>query len=306
MKGWLALLLLACALPANAEIWRFGLIGDVPYNDRERAELPGMLDAIADRQVAFIAHIGDIKHGIGACDDALFADRFLLFDASRAPFVLVPGDNEWTDCQRLFNGAHDPLERLTKLRTVFWREPRSLGRTKMPLVRQPGSHPEHTRFRLGSVLFVTLNLPGDNNHFGPGEVARPEFLARNPLVLSWLTDSFALARREQLSGIVLLFHANPGFVNFSRGLPHRGYRDFLHALRDESANFPGAVVVVHGDTHFSRIDHPLRGADGKPLRNFTRVETFGYPQMGWTLGIIDTDQPGLFRFEPQPWPARKE
>lgn len=306
MKGWLALLLLACTLPVNGETWRFGLIGDVPYSERERAELPGMLDAMADSQVEFIAHIGDIKHGADTCDDALFADRFRLFDDSRAPFVLVPGDNEWTDCRRLSNGAHDPLERLGKLRALFWSEPQSLGRTKLPLARQPGSHPEHSRFRLGPVLFVTLNLPGDNNHFGPAEAGRPEFLARQPLVLSWLTDSFALARREQLSGIVLLFHANPGFAHFAQGLPHRGYRDFLDVLRYETANFPGAVVVVHGDTHFSRLDHPLRGADGKPLSNFTRVETFGYPFMGWTLGIIDTDHPALFRFAAHPWSTAKK
>ena len=32
------------------------------------------------------------------------------------------------------------------------------------------------------------------------------------------------------------------------------------------------------------------------------AETFGYPLMGWTRGIIDTDSPALFRFETHPWP----
>lgn len=85
---------LVVAPPAAAETWRFGLIGDVPYSDRERAELPKMLDAIADSNVDFVAHIGDIKHGADRCDDALFADRHQLFESSRVPFVFLPGDNE--------------------------------------------------------------------------------------------------------------------------------------------------------------------------------------------------------------------
>jgi hypothetical protein len=69
------LLALAACLPAQAETWRFALIGDTPYSDYERAELPKMLSAIAERHVEFIAHIGDFKSGSSRCDDALFEDR---------------------------------------------------------------------------------------------------------------------------------------------------------------------------------------------------------------------------------------
>lgn len=77
-------------------------------------------------------------------------------------------------------------------------------------------------------------------------------------------------------------------------------------MQQETENFSGRVIAVHGDTHISRIDQPLRGRDRRTLANFTRVETFGYPLMGWTRGIIDTDHPQLFRFESHPWPPRKE
>lgn len=72
-----------------------------------------------------------------------------------------------------------------------------------------------------------------------GAVNHGEFLERNPVVLAWLQESFALARRDKLAGIVLLFQANPGFAHFSEGLPHRGFRDFLEALRQETLDFPG-------------------------------------------------------------------
>lgn len=304
MKRWLGALLFGLAISAGAETWHFGLIGDVPYSDYERRELPLMLERIADCQVEFIAHVGDFKSGIERCDDSLFADRHQLFEDSRVPFVLVPGDNEWTDCERLAAGAYDPLERLGKLRSLFWSNDFSLGQKKLPLERQPGAYPEHARFRLGPVLFVTLNIPGGDNNFGLTKTPSKTYQTRNPAVLAWLADSFVLARRENLTGIVLLFQANPGFTHFWQGRGHLGYTDFLDLLQSETGKFPGQVVAVHGDTHRSRIDHPLRDAAGKPLANFTRVETFGYPIMGWTRGTIDTESPTLFRFETHRWPDK--
>lgn len=298
------LCLLGWMMGANAEIWRFALIGDTPYSDYERAELPKMLAAMADSPVELIAHIGDIKSGNERCDDALYEDRRRVFNASRVPFVFVPGDNEWTDCDRLSNGSYVPTERLARLRQFFWSQPLSLGQRSIPLEQQAGAYPEQARFRLGPVLFVTLNLPGSDNNWSERAKSRVEYDARNPQVLAWLRDSFALARRQQLPGIVLLFQANPGFKHFAQGLPHRGYQEFLVTLREETLRFPGHVVAVHGDTHSSQIDHPIRDSAGKRLKNFTRVETFGYPLMGWTRGIIDTDSPKLFRFETYPWSIR--
>lgn len=304
MKAWLAALLIACTPLAQAEVWRIGLIGDVPYTDDERRELPRLLNAITDSRVDFIAHIGDIKHGKDRCDDSLFADRYQLFNSSRAPFIFVPGDNEWADCERVSNGAHDPEERLNKLRSLFWKDNFSLGQKKLALERQPGAYAEHSRFRLGPVLFVTLNLPGGNNNFGMTDVAHPEYLSRNPAVLDWLKENFALARREKLVGIVLLFHANAGFKHFAQGIPHRGYRDFLELLNKETSRFDGQVMVVHGDSHNSRIDHPLRDSKGKRLKRFTRIETFGYPTMGWTQVVIDTESNKLFSIETHPWSTK--
>ena len=306
MKRCLAALLLGWAALAGAETWRFAMIGDTPYSDSERRELPRMLDAIAESHVDFVVHIGDIKNGQSRCDDAVFKDRQQLFDGNPVPFIFVPGDNEWTDCGRLSNGAYDPLERLAALRKIFWQKPDSLGRKRIALERQPGTYSEHSRFRLGPALFVTLNLPGDDNNYGLRSEPRREFLERNPVVLAWLKESFALARREKLAGIVLLFQANPGFARFSEGLPHRGFRDFLETLRQETLGFSGQVVAVHGDSHISRIDQPLRDDNGKKIPNFTRVETFGYPLMGWTRGIVDTDSPTLFRFETYPWPPKAQ
>lgn len=304
MRIWLTAFLFLWNPLAVAETWRFALLGDTPYSEYERQEFPKMLEAIGEAQVDLVIHIGDIKSGRDRCDDSLFEDRKALFNASRAPFVFVPGDNEWADCDRISNGSYDPQERLAKLRSLFWSDGRSLGQRRIALENQPGAYPEHARFRLGPVLFVTLNVPGGDNNSGMAEAPRPEFLARNPAVLEWIKEGFSLARRENLTGIVFLMQANPDFKNFARGLPHRGFRDLLTILRRETLDFPGQVLLVHGDTHHHRIDRPLRDEKGETLERFTRVETYGYPFLGWVKAYIDLDAPRLFRFEAHPWSRR--
>lgn len=290
--------------PAVADSWQFGLIGDIPYSERERRELPRLIAHLGEQQMRFIAHIGDIKSGGERCDDALYTARHADFDASTVPFVYVPGDNEWTDCDRLSNGGYEPVERLQKLRSLFWTDDRSLGRDKLALERQSAAFPEHARFRLGPVLFITLNVPGSDNNYGSGRTPSPEFRQREPAMLAWLKSGFALAKREGLAGVVVLMQANPGFKHFAEGLAHRGYRSLLETLRRETLAFAGPVAVVHGDTHWARVDHPLRDTRGKPIARFTRVETYGYPVMGWIRGTIDTATPELFRFELRPWPGQ--
>lgn len=302
---WLGLLvLLVASFAAHGETWRFAMIGDTPYSSYERDQLPAMLQAVVDNGVELVIHVGDIKNGQSRCDDALFADRRQLFDSVAVPFVLVAGDNEWTDCARASNGNYDPVERLSRLRSIFWPEDHSLGRRTIALQRQAPGYPEHARFRLGPVWFVTLNVPGPDNHFGMGAQPRREYLARNPALLAWLRETFALARHDRAAGVVVAMQANPGFQDFDRGLAHAGFRELLTTLRDESMAFAGQVLLLHGDTHHHQIDQPLVTIKGEKVRNFTRVESYGSPFMGWVKVVIDDQVPGLFRIESNPWPGR--
>lgn len=267
--------------PIAAQTWSFGLLGDTPYSDKERREFPHLLAQMGRSGLDFIVHAGDFKNGNSPCDDALFKDRLALFSESEVPFVLAPGDNEWTDCHRLTAGGYDPVERLSKLRDIFWAEPRSLGKNTLPLTQQNSPYREQAHFVRSPALFATFNLPGSLNNWGLTNQPGHEFQERNPWVLKWLRQSFALARQQDQKGIVLIFQANPGFEDFSRGFGHQGYREFLEALREETLAFPGQVLVLHGDTHWHRIDQPLRDRQGKTIANFRRVESYGYPTLGW-------------------------
>jgi len=78
------------------------------------------------------------------------------------------------------------------------------------------------------------------------------------------------------------------------------YDDFLRALETESLSFPKPVVLVHGDSHIFRIDKPLLNSKtDRVIENFTRVETFGTPDVHWIRVIADSDDPSVFTFKPE-------
>jgi hypothetical protein len=122
----------------GAQRLTFALLGDTPYDDAQRAQFPALVDAVnADPAIRLVLHAGDVKSGSTTCDDARFADLAALYDTFRDPFVLTPGDNEWTDCHRTAAGGYLPTERLEAVRRYFFPEPgRTLGRREMSVQTQ--------------------------------------------------------------------------------------------------------------------------------------------------------------------------
>ena len=314
IRVWCLGLSVFLAGPLAAQPVSFGLFGDTPYSGYEREQLPHMLAAMAREELAFVVHDGDIKNGSSVCSDEVFKDILGVFQASQVPLVYVPGDNEWTDCHRSNNGSFDPLERLGKLRDLFFVGASSLGQKTIPLERQsddsstpPSFTPyrENVRWQAGGTLFVGLNLPGSNNNYrGTGRTGGPvpEFTERSAANHAWLAQGFALARSKQLAGVLIVIQGDPEFEAASAGHPKPGYRDFINQLREETQAFAGQVVLVHGDSHHQQINQPLLDVAGREVvTNFTRVETYGYPFMGWTKGTVDASDPQVFRFSPRPW-----
>ena len=310
-KFLLVLFLLALlAGAASARLVSFGLFGDMPYSQWERDHLPDLLAEMGREELAFVVHDGDIKSGSSVCSDAVLRDILSVFKASKHPLIYVPGDNEWTDCHRSSNGSYDPLERLNKLRQLFFTGDVALGQRKLALKRQSRSpafakYRENVRWETGGALFVGLNLPGsDNNYHGTTDLRGPvpEFVQRSAANRAWLAQAFAHARAKKLAGIMIVIQANPKFDDFNAGKVLPGYLGFLTQLRQETQAFAGQVVLVHGDSHWQQINQPmLDPVSRQPIKNFTRVETFGWPFFGWIKASVDPTDPKVFRFSPRPW-----
>ena len=288
----------------QAQPYHLALIGDFPYSPDQEAEWMRVRDEInRDRSVEFTWHDGDIKSGSTLCTDSLFHHRLGEFNTFRNPLVYVFGDNEWTDCHRANNGAYDPLERLEKLREVFTQGDRSHGERTLKLARQSalpgfGKFRENVRFTRGQALFVGLNIPGSNNNFGRVPEADAEYAERNAANLAWLRAAFSQAKQDRVKGIMVIIQANPGFELAPTDPNRTGFNDFLACLREETLAFDGRVVLVHGDSHFFRIDKPMFQGPGLPsIANFTRVETFGSPNVHWLKVGVDGKDPNVFRFE---------
>ncbi|MEG3849861.1 hypothetical protein QT971_21210 [Microcoleus sp. herbarium19] len=288
--------------------FEFALIGDLPYSAEQEVQFPSLIADINRSPSAFVVHDGDIKSGSSLCDDATFFSRKQLFENFEMPFILVYGDNEWTDCHRSNNGGYDPVERLAKLREIFNRGNQSLGKRTLTLTRQSenpqfAKYRENVRWIYHGIVFFAINMPGSNNNLGRTPEADIEYADRNQANLAWIAESFALAKRSNSKGIMLIAQANPGFELDPADKRRSGYSDFIAALEAQTRNFPGQVVFVHGDTHYFRIDKPLPHFTDETqlprLKNFTRVETFGSPNVHWLRAFYDPKNPNLFEFKQQ-------
>jgi len=294
----------------------FALIGDLGYRPTEEPLLQNVLDDINKTpSLAFVVHVGDLSSPAFACRTEFLSKRLAQFNASAHPFIYTPGDNDWTDChekQKIAGG--NPLERLANLRAMFFQGERSLGRRTMPLARQ-SQNPAFSKFRenvrwdLAGVTFVTLHVPGSNNGLGRAPDGDAEYAERNKANLAWLQEGFAHAKTNNSRAIMVLqqaniFPAHPPTAGSPKNDPH-GFTDTRMLLEKEATAFGKPVVLVHGDSHFFRIDRPfgpprVRGKPTLPaLENFTRVETFGSPNHHWLEATIDPNDPNVFTFRPR-------
>ena len=279
----------------------FALIGDTPYNDEQVTNLfPNLVAEINRAQLAFVIHDGDIKSGATPCTDELFSERLRAFQNFRHPLIYIFGDNEWSDCDKVATNQFEPEERLDKLRAMFTQGNESLGQRKLALARQ-SDDPRFARFRenvrwlYGRVVFAGLNVPGDDNHFGA-----KEFAERNAANVAWTKEAFAVARERDASAVMLILQANPHFEIASTNRLRLGFNELLRTLEEQTVAFDKPVVLVHGDSHYFRIDKPLVSPNtGRRLEYFTRVETFGHPDVHWLRVSVDERDPNVFTFRPQ-------
>jgi hypothetical protein len=311
------------ALTTQATTLTFGLWGDMPYQKAgDGPKMAAVVNSLKQANLEFSIFVGDIKDGSSKCTDDVFTDAIKLFEGMNHSVVYIPGDNEWTDCHRLNNGGYDTLERLAHLRKVMFDKSNSFGPKSFPLENakdQDALYIENKRFVKNNVMFVTLNIPGSNNNkvldqkdcknkSARTEVqcdqANAEYLARDAANINWLKSSFIKAKELNARGILVAFQGDPGFdlpetedFDESKAPLVSGYQNFLQAVVKETENFKGQVLLVHGDTHFFKVDKPLYSPT-KVLPNLTRLQTFGSPSLHWVKVTVDQKRESVFDIEP--------
>lgn len=285
--AWAALVIALMPVGTHAQgLFSFAVIGDTPYFGFEEVQLAATLRALAREPVDFVIHVGDIKGGGTPCSDDFLAQRRALLDASPLPLVLAPGDNEWSDCHRMRAGGYDPVERLQRLRQLFFSGDESLGRRRLRMERQAG-RAENARWLHDSVVFVTLNVPGTrNNARMPRERA-----ARMADNLAWLDEAVRIAAGPGVRAIVVAAHAEPGFGP----LGDDAYASFRSALATRATALGKPMLLVHGDDHVHAFDRPLADKrTGRRIEHFLRLSPYGSPAAEPVIVTVNPALPQLF------------
>ncbi len=265
--------------PDGAGRFAFGILGDMPYTRQQEAEYARVLDDINARDLAFVAHVGDMvgdprpferdpKSARQPATDENYAYVLDTFKSCKHPLILTPGDNDWADVVEFTTLKVDPLERLAKVRSMFYAEPsRSLGTRTIALESQAGdaehkTYVENRMWSMRGVTFATLHIMGSNDNASRTPELVAEYQARRAANMAWLRKAFARAKADNSLGLVLIAHANPGFENFwppsylgryfrmfhgakvPSPLPASAYDDYVRILAEESGELRQADHAV--------------------------------------------------------------
>lgn len=312
--------------PLKVALW-----GDEFYGDDatiKNFQIDQTINSMNKHDLDFTLFAGDTKNGSSVCtDQAIGQDVIDIFNSLKAPTLYTLGDNEWTDCHRTNNGSYDPLERLDYLRATFFSKNKTQGKHPISVERQGElgkAYSENSRFTKSNVEFVALHVPGSNNNLVATakqctnkslrdqtacDAATAEYQMRNEQNIAWLNDSFAKAREDKNAGIVILIQADIYFPfemsdggyqdDFLSQLnANNGYSDFFKTLVEETHNFDGQVLLVHGDSHYYKVDKAMFNDDGTLTSNFTRVEVFGSLENSWVEMTVDPASDNVFTFNP--------
>lgn len=288
------LLTAACPALAQPNEFSFGAIAPA-FNSGPDESILRMAIAETDADnLAFVVANG-IKANTEPCSDMLYTRRKSLLDEAKNGLVLSLAANDWIDCKRE-NGKSAAIERLNRLRDMFFADDFSFGTTRIPVVRQSStpkfrSYGENARWEVGNVMFATINLPANNNHFRPEAGRNSEFEDRLIANHDWLQRIFTFATRKKLDGIVLFSDGNPLFEP-SRlspaGVSSRrdGFMETRQQLIALAAKFSGKILIVHG-----QADPKSSTSNGITWRENLGDMGLG---SGWKKITVGPSNPALF------------
>lgn len=249
---------------------QFAVISDIPYSDSEYAVLEHPDGVIAKAIKALnplvLIHLGDFKLARASCSDELFRDRYRqIAQLNPHKTVYTPGDNDWTDCDRLtlnFSKRYDELERLEFLRQLFFTQDElQLSKDIVGLTRQEG-FTDNATWQLDNVLFATIHLPGTNN--GRSQIERSDKNdalnaadQRDHYNEEWIIKLFQTARsHSSIESIVLAFHADiyeydtdkkPACSKETRTACD-GYQKIRELIKTQAIQYKKPVLTMHGDS----------------------------------------------------------
>ncbi|MBC8402557.1 MAG: hypothetical protein H8E14_13800 [Candidatus Marinimicrobia bacterium] len=207
----------------------FSVMGDVPRSETEKIILQEQIRQHNQQSPAqFVFHVGDIKSGSSPCDEDNYALVADYLKQLTVPVFIIPGDNEWNDCQ-------DPDQAWNYWEQYFMAFDQNWDVPFM--VQRQNGYPVNIAFVHNDILFIALNLVGGRIH------DQAEWDAMQQHAVDWIGQQL---QRKRLLATVVLAQANPDEK-------HKLFMDqFLRLVE----NFSRPVLFIHGDGHLWIHDDP--------------------------------------------------
>jgi len=263
-KRLLARLLICAALTycitasAAPKEFSFAVIDNAFSSQQEDEELLAALSETDQGKPAFVV-VNGIKSAAEPCSDALYSRRKSLLDAAHNPLFVSLAARDWTGC-KLKNGRSAAFERLNRVRELFFSGEFSLGTDKMRLVRQSTapkfrSYGENARWEYGGIMFATIDLPSDNNHYLPYAGRNSEFEDRLIANNHWLHRVFLFAAQRKTEAVVLFCDGDPFALpqDGSSTAKRDGFKEIRQKILSLTARFTGKVLLIHGQGNADSI-----------------------------------------------------
>jgi hypothetical protein len=296
---------LACALAGGAradarddDAHRFAIIGHGVTDGGEKRLKQALADN-DDNDVAFLVVTG-IKGASEPCTDKLYQKRRELIEDARRPVVVLPAGSDWTEC-RNSAGRTNAIDRLNRIRELFYGESSTLGARKLPLTRQSmsprfRSYAENAHWSVGKVLYATVNMPANNNHYLNEAGRNSEYEDRLVANRFWLNRLFAIAKRDRLEAIVLFSEGDVKALSQPTGLrallrsavpDNDGFAEPRRLIVALAQKFPGKVLLVDGTRVRAKPAIEWRGNVGHLAAGADALEV-----------VVNPETMTLFRVDP--------
>lgn len=331
--SFLALLAVQTASLADEtnKAFSFVALGDTAYSEERYPEYESLIGTINQSDAEFSIHVGDTI-GYQPCNDESDKQVSYFFEQFQRPVVYTPGDNEWRDCYIESEDSEEKsmddhfsfrLDRLDTLRRLYFSEAKSLGQTKMPVIRQSdvseySDMVENAYWIHNGVLFATLHIVGSANGMSAwSEATSLESIRRTKANGDWIEMLTTIAADNDVQAIVLAMHTGlldgnrPPFGEMSTmiGSDVRNgffstYSHAVFALLPLFSSFEKPILIIHGDFHKFIVDRPFlaynseEDPDANPNKHVVRLQVFGAPELKAVKVSVNPDAPWVFGFTP--------
>jgi hypothetical protein len=248
----------------------FSVMGDVPRSAKE--------DVLLQKQIKFhnlhsssqfMLHVGDIKAGKQPCDEQVYSKVSGYLKKLTVPTFLVPGDNEWNDCE-------NPEQAWAYWTQYFLQFDKNWNHNFS--VIQQKQKPENVAFVTNNVLMIGINLVGEKVH------DQKEWDSMMKDDIQWIKSQFDANKTKVYAAVI--------FTQANLNDKHNKFSKRFFPLCNK---FKKPVLFLHGDGH--RWLHDTEWKE----KNITRVQV---DQGGIALPLqveVSKEYNEVFRFNRTPF-----